>query len=33
VVSCLAARVRSAQFSPPTGGGATLVIPIILETQ
>ena len=33
VVSCLAARVRSAQFSPPTGGGATLVIPIIFDVQ
>jgi hypothetical protein len=33
VISCLAARVRSAQFSPPTGGGATLVIPIIFDVQ
>jgi hypothetical protein len=33
VVSCLAARVRSAQFSPPTGGGATLVIPVIFDVQ
>ena len=33
VVSCLAARVKSAQFSPPSGGGATLVIPIIFDVQ
>lgn len=33
VISCLTARVRSAQFSPPTGGGATLVIPIIFDVQ
>jgi hypothetical protein len=33
VISCLMARVRSAQFSPPTGGGATLVIPIIFDVQ
>ncbi|MEP7125784.1 MAG: AgmX/PglI C-terminal domain-containing protein [Byssovorax sp.] len=33
VVSCLAARVRSAQFSPPSGGGATVVIPIIFDVQ
>ncbi len=33
VIACLTARVRSAQFSPPTGGGATLVIPIIFDVQ
>jgi hypothetical protein len=33
VVGCLAARVRSAQFSPPSGGGATLVIPILFDVQ
>jgi len=33
VVACLANRVRSAQFSPPSGGGATLVIPIIFDVQ
>jgi hypothetical protein len=28
VVSCVAARVASAQFAPPEGGGATVVIPV-----
>jgi hypothetical protein len=28
VVSCVAARVASAQFAPPEGGGATIVIPV-----
>lgn len=28
VVSCVTARVGSAQFSPPEGGGATIVIPV-----
>jgi hypothetical protein len=28
VISCAVARVQSAQFSPPSGGGATIVIPI-----
>lgn len=28
VVSCVASRVASAQFSPPDGGGATIVIPV-----
>ena len=28
VVSCVAARVSSAQFAPPEGGGATIVIPV-----
>jgi hypothetical protein len=28
VISCVAARVASAQFSPPEGGGATIVIPV-----
>lgn len=28
VISCVTARVASAQFSPPEGGGATIVIPV-----
>lgn len=28
VISCVVARVQSAQFSPPSGGGATIVIPV-----
>lgn len=28
VISCVAARVASSQFSPPEGGGATIVIPV-----
>jgi hypothetical protein len=28
VISCVAARVASAQFAPPDGGGATIVIPV-----
>jgi hypothetical protein len=33
VVSCVAARVSSAQFSPPEGGGATVVIPVTFVSQ
>ena len=33
VVSCVAARVSSASFSPPSGGGATVVIPISFQSQ
>jgi hypothetical protein len=33
VVSCVAARVSSAQFSPPDGGGATIVIPVTFVSQ
>jgi len=33
LVSCVRARVASAQFSPPMGGGATLVIPITFLPQ
>jgi len=28
VISCVSARIASAKFAPPEGGGATLVIPI-----
>lgn len=28
VVACVADRVGRAQFSPPEGGGATIVIPV-----
>jgi hypothetical protein len=28
VISCVTSRVASAQFSPPEGGGATIVIPV-----
>jgi len=28
VISCVASRVASAQFAPPDGGGATIVIPV-----
>ena len=28
VVSCVVAAVRNAKFSPPEGGGATIVIPV-----
>lgn len=28
MVACLMARVNSAQFAPPAGGGATIVIPV-----
>lgn len=33
VVSCVTARVSSAQFSPPEGGGATVVIPVSFISQ
>lgn len=33
VVECVRARVASAQFSPPEGGGATIVIPVTLMSQ
>jgi len=33
VVSCVVARVQSAQFSPPEGGGATVVIPVSFVSQ
>jgi hypothetical protein len=33
VVSCVAARVSSAQFAPPEGGGATIVIPVSFVAQ
>ncbi|MFO0613842.1 MAG: protein kinase [Polyangiaceae bacterium] len=31
VVACVQSRVASAQFSPPEGGGATLVIPVTFQ--
>ena len=33
VISCVTARVSSAQFSPPEGGGATIVIPVTFVSQ
>jgi hypothetical protein len=33
VASCIASRVRSAQFDPPEGGAATISIPVTLVTQ
>ncbi len=33
VIGCMRARVASAQFSAPTGGGATLIIPITVIPQ
>ena len=33
VVSCVAARVASAQFAPPDGGGATIVIQVTFVSQ
>jgi hypothetical protein len=33
VISCVAARVASAQFAPPDGGGATIVIPVSFAPQ
>jgi hypothetical protein len=33
VVSCVQARVASAQFAPPEGGGATIVIPVTFVSQ
>jgi hypothetical protein len=33
VISCVAARVSSAQFAPPEGGSTTIVIPVTLVPQ
>jgi hypothetical protein len=33
VIGCVTARVSSAQFSPPEGGGATVVIPVTFVSQ
>lgn len=33
VISCVVARVQSAQFAPPEGGGATVVIPVTFVSQ
>ena len=33
VVQCVVARVSSAQFAPPEGGGATIVIPVSFSSQ
>ena len=33
VISCVTARVSSAQFAPPEGGGATVVIPVTFVSQ
>jgi hypothetical protein len=33
VASCVTARVSSAQFAPPEGGGATIVIPVTFVSQ
>lgn len=33
VISCVAARVSSAQFAAPEGGGATIVIPVTFVSQ
>ncbi len=33
VISCVVARVQSAQFAPPEGGGATVVIPVSFVSQ
>jgi hypothetical protein len=33
VISCVTARVSSAQFAPPEGGGATIVIPVTFVSQ
>lgn len=33
VVSCVVQRVQSAQFAPPEGGGATVVIPVTFVSQ
>lgn len=33
VVGCVQARVASAQFAPPEGGGATIVIPVTFVSQ
>jgi hypothetical protein len=33
VIQCVVARVSSAQFAPPEGGGATVVIPVSFSSQ
>jgi hypothetical protein len=33
VIGCVTARVSSAQFAPPEGGGATVVIPVTFVSQ
>jgi len=33
VISCVLNRVKSAQFNPPAGGGATIVIPVNFVSQ
>jgi hypothetical protein len=33
IVACVVARVASAQFNPPEGGGATVVIPVTFITK
>lgn len=33
VIDCVVRRVRSAQFDPPSGGGATVVIPVTFALQ
>lgn len=33
VIGCVVARVQSAQFAPPDGGGATVVIPVSFVSQ
>jgi biopolymer transport protein ExbD len=33
VISCVSSRVSSAQFAPPDGGGATVVIPVTFTPQ
>ncbi len=33
VISCVQRRVQSAQFAPPSGGGATVVIPVTFVSQ
>jgi hypothetical protein len=33
VISCVAARASSAQFAPPEGGGATIVVPVTFVSQ
>ncbi|PIE05968.1 MAG: hypothetical protein CSA75_01955 [Sorangium cellulosum] len=33
VANCVASRVRAAQFDPPEGGAATVVIPVTLVQQ
>lgn len=33
VIACVVTRVKSAQFDPPTGGGAVVVIPVSFVSQ